>query len=102
MKMVAKVAGAFWASAALGKLIGQDFSDGVTSVALQQGGMGLILTTHPDCPADGGDVLPGHAGQLHGVLADWWRRRRYRARPAGAVAGLDGWRGRVLYAAEAG
>jgi type IV secretion system protein VirB6 len=45
MKMVAKVAGAFWASAALGKLIGQDFSDGVTSMALQQGGMGLILTT---------------------------------------------------------
>ena len=45
MEMVTRVAIAFWGSTLLGKLVGQDFSDGMSSVAMQQGGMGLILTT---------------------------------------------------------
>ncbi len=45
MEMVAKVAGAFWGSALLGKLLGENFTEGMSSIAMQQGGMGLILTT---------------------------------------------------------
>jgi len=45
LEMVTRVAAAFWASAAAGSLLGQDFADGMTSQAMQQGGMGLILTT---------------------------------------------------------
>jgi type IV secretion system protein VirB6 len=45
MEMVAKIAGAFWSSALLGKLLGENSSEGMSSIALQQGGMGLILTT---------------------------------------------------------
>jgi len=44
MDMVMRVSAAFWSTAALGKLIGQDFSNGMTSQAMQQGGLGLILT----------------------------------------------------------
>ena len=45
IEMVAKVAGTFWGTTLLGKLMGEDFSDGISSIAMQQGGMGLILTT---------------------------------------------------------
>jgi len=45
MEMVTRVAIAFWGSTLLGKLVGENFSDGMSSVAMQQGGMGLILTT---------------------------------------------------------
>lgn len=45
MEMVPKIAGAFWSSALLGKLLGENSSEGMSSIALQQGGMGLILTT---------------------------------------------------------
>lgn len=45
MEMVARVAGAFWGTALVGSLMGNNFTDGMTSMALQQGGMGLILTT---------------------------------------------------------
>ncbi|ACF52142.1 TrbL/VirB6 plasmid conjugal transfer protein [Stenotrophomonas maltophilia R551-3] len=45
MKMVSKVAFAFWGSTLTGTLMGQNFSEGMSSMALQQGGMGLILTT---------------------------------------------------------
>ncbi len=45
MKMVSKVAFAFWGSTLTGTLMGENFSEGMSSMALQQGGMGLILTT---------------------------------------------------------
>ena len=45
LEMVTRVAAAFWTSAAAGRLMGSDFADGMTSQAMQQGGMGLILTT---------------------------------------------------------
>ncbi|WP_363797297.1 type IV secretion system protein [Lysobacter firmicutimachus] len=44
LKMVTKVALAFWGSALAGKLIGLNVTDGMSSQALQQGGLGLILS----------------------------------------------------------
>ncbi|MEG3789130.1 type IV secretion system protein [Lysobacter sp. CCNWLW3] len=45
LEMVTRVSAAFWTTALAGKLMGgMDFSDGMTSQAMQQGGMGLILT----------------------------------------------------------
>jgi type IV secretion system protein VirB6 len=43
--MVVRVATAFWGAALIGGLLGSNFTDGMTSQALQQGGLGLILTT---------------------------------------------------------
>ncbi|WP_241236641.1 type IV secretion system protein [Xanthomonas sp. BRIP62415] len=45
LDMVTKVSLAFWGSSLLGSVLGQDFTSGISSQALQQGGMGLILTT---------------------------------------------------------
>jgi type IV secretion system protein VirB6 len=45
MEMIARVAAALWATEGVGALFGQDFNNGITSQAMQQGGMGLILTT---------------------------------------------------------
>lgn len=44
LEMVTRVSAAFWTTALAGRLMGSDFSDGMTSQAMQQGGMGLILT----------------------------------------------------------
>ncbi|MFA1288429.1 type IV secretion system protein [Xanthomonas axonopodis pv. nakataecorchori] len=45
LDMVTKVSLAFWGSSLIGSVLGQDFNSGISSQALQQGGMGLILTT---------------------------------------------------------
>lgn len=46
LDMVIRVAGAFWATALVDQfLMNGTLSDGMTSQAMQQGGMGLILTT---------------------------------------------------------
>lgn len=45
LEMVTRVAASFWGAAFAGSLMGSNFSDGMTSQAMQQGGMGLILTT---------------------------------------------------------
>ncbi len=45
MEMVARVAASFWGASALGALLGSSLTEGMSSMALQQGGMGLILTT---------------------------------------------------------
>ncbi|WP_234413304.1 type IV secretion system protein [Stenotrophomonas sp. ZAC14D2_NAIMI4_7] len=45
MEMVARVAASFWGAAALGALLSTNLTEGMSSMALQQGGMGLILTT---------------------------------------------------------
>ena len=42
--LVLSVAGAFWTSALLGSLLGSNFTTGMTSMAMQQGGIGLLLT----------------------------------------------------------
>ncbi|WP_255595268.1 type IV secretion system protein [Lysobacter sp. BMK333-48F3] len=44
LKMVTKVALALWGTAIAGALTGLDTSDGMSSQALQQGGLGLILS----------------------------------------------------------
>lgn len=43
-KTVLAVAEAFWATALVGSLLGTNFSSGFSSMALQQGGIGLLLT----------------------------------------------------------
>lgn len=43
-KVVVAVAGAFWATAAAGSLLGLNFNDGFVGIAVQQGGIGLLLT----------------------------------------------------------
>ena len=43
-KTVLAVAEAFWATALIGSLMGSNFSSGFSSMALQQGGVGLLLT----------------------------------------------------------
>ncbi|QBR45012.1 TrbL/VirB6 plasmid conjugal transfer protein [Stenotrophomonas indicatrix] len=45
MEMVARVAASFWGASALGALLSTHLTEGMSSMALQQGGMGLILTT---------------------------------------------------------
>uniref|UniRef100_UPI0030B8683E conjugal transfer protein TrbL n=1 Tax=Xanthomonas floridensis TaxID=1843580 RepID=UPI0030B8683E len=44
MKMVVKVAGSLWAVKGLGILLQTDFTNGITSKAMQTGGMGVLLT----------------------------------------------------------
>ncbi|WP_386363558.1 type IV secretion system protein [Xanthomonas campestris] len=44
MKMVAKVAGSLWAVKGLGLILQQDYTNGITSQAMQTGGMGVLLT----------------------------------------------------------
>ncbi|MEQ8035117.1 type IV secretion system protein [Xanthomonas sp. WHRI 6106] len=44
MKMVAKVAGSLWAVKGLGMVLDMDFTNGITSQAMQTGGMGVVLT----------------------------------------------------------
>lgn len=43
-KLVLGVAGAFWTTTTLSALTGVSLSDGMTTIALQQGGVGLLLT----------------------------------------------------------
>lgn len=43
-KLVLGVAGAFWTTTTLGALTGLSLNDGMTTIALQQGGVGLLLT----------------------------------------------------------
>ena len=46
LDMVTRVSGAMWASSAMGQLLlGDNVVGGMSSMAMQQGGMGLILTT---------------------------------------------------------
>ena len=64
LDMVIRVSAPFWMTALVNKfpLMGAS-SDSMTSQAMQQGGMGLILTTLIlTAPPNGGHVLPGHLG----------------------------------------
>lgn len=45
LEMVVRVAASFWGAALAGVLLKMNFTDGMTSQAMQQGGLGLILTT---------------------------------------------------------
>ncbi len=82
LDMVIRVSASFWMTALVNKfpLIGSS-CDCMTSQALQQGGMGLILTTLMlSAPPMAAMFLPGHLGQLHGIFADRWQ-------PGGAGTG---------------
>ena len=45
LDVVSRVAEKMWADAIIGSLLGSNFTDGISSVAMQQGGLGLILST---------------------------------------------------------
>lgn len=45
MRILVKVPGTLWASAAVSKLIGQALTDCTATIAWQEGGMRLILST---------------------------------------------------------
>lgn len=45
LRMVERVAEAFWSTSLAGTMLGQDFTEGISSQAMQQGGLGMILTT---------------------------------------------------------
>jgi len=45
LEMVVRVAASFWGAALVGTLLKMNFTDGMSSQAMQQGGLGLILTT---------------------------------------------------------
>jgi len=62
MEMVARVAASFCGAAALGALLSTHLTEGMSSRALQQGGMGLIPTTRILTAPNGRYVLPGYAG----------------------------------------
>jgi len=76
--MVIRVASAFWITALAHQfLLDGALANGVTSQAMQQGGMGLVLTTliltaRPIAAF----FFQGYAVQLHGIFADkrWCRR----------------------------
>ncbi|WP_414486876.1 hypothetical protein [Stenotrophomonas maltophilia] len=72
LDMVVRVAATFWTTALVQEFIlKESMSDGMTSQAMQQGGMGLILTALILIyTPNGSDVLPGHPGHLHGIFAD--------------------------------
>lgn len=45
LDVVWRVAEKMWKDAIIGSLLGSNFTDGISSVAMQQGGLGLILST---------------------------------------------------------
>jgi type IV secretion system protein VirB6 len=90
LKMVLAVSAAFW----VGKFTGAS-TEGINSMALQQGGLGLNPDgLDRDGSADGGGLLPGHAGCVHavyGLQQRWWcpcvagwSLGRWQQLPAGA------------------
>ena len=44
LKVVGAVAASLWGTSLLGSILGQNLTEGMTSVAMQQGGIGLLLT----------------------------------------------------------
>ena len=97
LDMVVRVAATFWTTALVQEFIlKESMSDGMTSQAMQQGGMGLILTalilTTPPMAAM---FFQGTAAPLHGIFASrgWcqclaecrWSCAGHVGSPAGAV-----------------
>ncbi len=85
--VVIRVSASFWATALVNKfLLAGAASDVMTSQAMQQGGMGLILTTLIlTAPRMAAMFFEGTLGGL-AILAD--RRCRWRPGAAGSAAGL--------------
>lgn len=94
-KTVLAVAGAFWSTALIGSLLGSNFTGGMKSTALQQGGIGLLLTvliiTTPPMVANffqgalGGFQSYAAISGTHGAAGGWGG-----AGGAGAGAGRGG------------
>lgn len=84
-KTVLAVAEAFWATALVGSLLGSNFSSGFNSMALQQGGIGLLLTVLLI------SVPPMAATFFQGMLGNF---SPYAQVTGSHAAGGGGWGGR--------
>ncbi|AXK72972.1 type VI secretion protein [Lysobacter sp. TY2-98] len=90
LEMVVRVASSFWGSALLGVLAGSSFSDGMTSQAMQQGGLGLILTTLIiSAPPMAASFFQGTLGQF--TPASVFGNRGAQMDPAGRFPGQSGY-----------
>jgi len=70
LEMVERVAFAFWGATLVGGLLHQNFTDGMTSQAMQQGGLGLILTTLiVTAPPMAANFFQGTLGQFSPYVA---------------------------------
>lgn len=89
LEMVVRVSTAFWGTALVGSLLGSNFSDGMTSQAMQQGGMGLILTLLIV------SVPPMAAAFFQGTLGSFMHFSAFSGggAPVGQRAGESGYRG---------
>ncbi|KAF1707044.1 type IV secretion system protein [Pseudoxanthomonas sacheonensis] len=89
LEMVVRVSAAFWGTALVGSLLGSNFSDGMTSQAMQQGGMGMILTLLIV------SVPPMAAAFFQGTLGNFMHFSAFSGggAPVGQRAGESGYRG---------
>lgn len=89
LEMVVRVSAAFWGTALVGSLLGSNFSDGMTSQAMQQGGMGMILTLLIV------SVPPMAASFFQGTLGNFMHFSAFSGggAPVGQRAGESGYRG---------
>lgn len=89
LEMVVRVSAAFWGTALVGSLLGSNFSDGMTSQAMQQGGMGMILTLLIV------SVPPMAAAFFQGTLGSFMHFSAFGGggAPVGQRAGESGYRG---------
>ncbi|HEX7802695.1 MAG TPA: type IV secretion system protein [Pseudoxanthomonas sp.] len=89
LEMVVRVSVAFWGTALVGSLLGSNFSDGMTSQAMQQGGMGMILTLLIV------SVPPMAASFFQGTLGNFMHFSAFSGggAPVGQRAGESGYRG---------
>lgn len=89
LEMVVRVSTAFWGTALVGSLLGSNFSDGMTSQAMQQGGMGMILTLLIV------SVPPMAASFFQGTLGNFMHFSAFSGggAPVGQRAGESGYQG---------
>jgi type IV secretion system protein VirB6 len=94
MDMVIAVAGSFWAGDLVGDLMGDAGTEGITSRAMQQGGLGLILTMLII------SAPPMAASFFQGTLGSFMAYSQFGGAggaPAGSRPGEPGYRGPSSY-----
>ncbi|MBB3799248.1 hypothetical protein FHY17_003531 [Xanthomonas arboricola] len=77
LKFSTKVAIALWVAKGITGLMGNN-TEGLSSQALQQGGIGLLLTTLIITTYRRGIAVAGKHGNVYGVLGIWCRWRDQR------------------------
>jgi type IV secretion system protein VirB6 len=89
MKMIGAVTAAFVAKYLLSMAPGMGSTDGINSMALQQGGLGLVLSTLIVMAPHGRSLLPGHAGPVQLLQPVRQSRLAQSRSPTGAGAGAE-------------